>query len=133
MKSNLFAATLTLAVSSLAAMGCSSSKTDSTPVGTLTVGTYTIDIAQEGAAVAPGATSRFVLKSTAGGKPTSITGWIGIASGEGSVKKEASYDANDGDFDDDVVAPKPLPTGAQFWIEVDTNGHKDVASIAWKK
>jgi len=132
-KSILFATAFAAAISTLAATGCSSSKTDSTPVGTVTVGTYTIDIAQEGDAVAPGATSRFVLKSTAGGKPTGITGWIGIASGEGSAKKEASYDANDGDFDDDVVAPKPIPAGAQFWIEVDTNGHKDVASIAWKK
>jgi hypothetical protein len=126
----LGAAVLFLAVS---ANGCSSSTDDETPVGTVTVGAYSIAIHQEGSAVAPGATSRFVMK-TASGQPASITGWIGIASGEGSVKKPAIYDAGDGDFDDDVVAPTPLPAGAQFWIEVvDPSGKKDVGSIAWKK
>ncbi len=111
--------------------GCSSSTDDETPVGTLQVGAYSLDIHQEGAAVAPGATSRFVMKTS--GKPTSITGWIGIASGEGSVKKLAVFDSGDSDFDDDVTAPTPIPAGSQFWVEVDTNGKKDVASIAWKK
>ncbi len=122
-------------VLTLAVAACSSSTAstnDETPVGTLTLGAYTIVIHQEGAAVAPGATSRFVMK-VSGGTPTTVTGWIGLATGEGSAKKVATYDPKDSDFDDDVVAPTPIPAGAQLWVEVDTNGKKDVGAIAWKK
>ena len=121
------------ASSVLLATACSSSSSDATPVGTVHVGAYTIDISQENAGVTPGGTSRFVLKPSAGGKPTGITGWIGVQSGEGSVKKDAVYDPNDGDFDDDVVAPNPIPAGALFWFEVATNEQRDVGSIAWTK
>jgi hypothetical protein len=123
----------TLLSFALISAGCSSTASDEKPLGSAVVGAYTIDIAQEGSAVAPGAQTRFVLKTTAGGKPTSITGWIGVASGEGSVKKIAVFDEADGDFDDDVVAPTPIPADAKFWFEVDTAGKKDVGSIAYAK
>ena len=117
----------------VADIGCSSSSTkDETPVGVLQVGPYSLDIHQERDAVAPGATSRFVIKAS-GGTPTSITGWIGMESAAGSAKKLATFDPGDSDYDDDVVAPTPIPPGSKFWVEVDTNGKKDVASIAWKK
>ena len=35
--------------------------------------------------------------------------------------------------DDDVIAPTPIPAGSKFWFEVETNGTKEVGSIAWKK
>jgi len=131
MKSNLVVFASVCAVT-LVSIGCSSSTKDSTPVGTVPAGAFTFEISQEGAAVAPGATSRFVLKPT-GAKPASVTGWIGVASGEGSTKKDAVYDANDGDFDDDVVAPSPLPAGAMFWFTVTDGAASTTASIAWKK
>jgi hypothetical protein len=129
-KTSLLATSLFVITACVA--GCSSSTDDETPVGVITAGVYSVDVHQEGAAVASGVSSRFVMKVT-GGTPTTITGWIGVASGEGSVKKVAVYDSGDGDFDDDVVAPSPIPAGSQFWIEVDTAGKKDVGSIAWKK
>ena len=116
----------------LSAAGCSSSASDETPVGVMKVGAYSVDVHEEGAAVAPGTKTRFVMKVT-GGTPTSITGWIGIESGEGSKKQLAVYDAKDGDWDDDVVAPTPIPAGSKFWIEVETAGKKEVGSIAWTK
>ncbi len=122
-------------VSTLAfgASGCGSSTKDETPVGTLVVGAYTLDIHQERDAVAAGATSRFVIK-TSGGMPTTVTGWIGTADATGSVKKAASYDPGDSDWDDDVTAPSPIPAGSKFWVEVtDATGKKDVGSIAWTK
>jgi hypothetical protein len=124
----------TLFALALVTSGCSSSSTsDEKPLGSVQAGAYTLDIAQEGSAVAPGAQTRFVMKATAGGKPTSITGWIGVASGEGSTKKLATFDQGDGDFDDDVVAPTPIPADAKFWFEIDTAGKKDVGSIAYAK
>ena len=106
--------------------------TSSVPLGSAQVGSYTFDVSREGDAAAPGNSTRFVLKPTAGGNPTSITGWVGTASGDGSVKSVAVYDAGDGDFDDDVTVPSPMPTGAKFFFDVDTNGSVATGSIDLK-
>lgn len=106
--------------------------TASVPVGTAQVGTYTFDISREGDAPGAGVSTRFVLKPTAGGNPTSITGWVGIATGDGSVKSVAVYDAGDGDFDDNVTVPAPMPTGAKFYFDVDTNGDVATGSVDLK-
>ncbi len=123
----------TLLSFALISAGCSSTASDESPLGVATAGAYTFDIAQEGSAVAPGVQTRFVMKATAGGQPTSVTGWIGVESGEGSVKKLAVFDSGDGDFDADVVSPTPIPANAKFWFEVDTAGKKDVGSINYLK
>ena len=116
-------------LSSLLACG---SDTPEVALGSVTVGVYTFDVAREGDAPLAGAHTRFVLKSTAGGNPTSVTGWVGIASGEGSVKAPADYDAADGDYDDDVTVPSPLPSGSKFYFDVSTNGAVMIGSIDLK-
>lgn len=116
------------------AVGCgSSSSDDATSLGSMQVGTTTLDIEQEGDGVVPGKNARFVLKPTSGDKPTSIVGWIGVESGQGSEKKEAVYDSGDGDYDDDVAVPDPIPAGARFWFTVTVGERSDTASIPWKK
>lgn len=110
---------------------CSSS-TPAFTVGTTTAGPYTFDVLREGDAPAAGVTTTMVLKATAGGMPTSITGWIGVASGEGSTKVLAIYDAADGDFDDDVTVPTPMPAGAKYYFEVTTNSAVVTGSIDLK-
>ncbi len=124
----LVCASLVFATSSI---GCSSTPKEERDLGDVTVGTNTLHIALEGSGVAAGAGSRFVIKATAGTKPTSITGWIGTMEGEGSVKKLSTYDANDGDFDDDVVAPSPIPPGSKYWFQVETDGKTTLGSIAY--
>jgi hypothetical protein len=114
---------------SIAACG---SDTPEVELGSATVGVYTFDVAREGDAPTAGAHTRFVLKSTAGGNPTSVTGWVGVASGEGSVKTPAVFDPADGDYDDDVTVPSPLPSGAKFYFEVSTNGAVQLGSIDMK-
>lgn len=111
-------------------LGCSS--TPSVELGSVQVGSYTFDVTREGDAPDPGATTRFVLKPTAGGNPTSITGWVGTMTGDGSVKAVAVYDSGDGDFDDDVTVPSPMPTGAKFYFDVTTNGSVVTGSIDLK-
>jgi hypothetical protein len=128
-KSIFAAASCALAFS---AVGCGSSSSNEKEVGTVTAGTYSVHVLQEGSAVAPGATTRFILKLT-GGSATSVTGWVGIESAEGSAKKLAVYDSGDGDYDDDVVAPTPIPGGAKYWFEIDIAGVKQVGSIDYLK
>jgi len=124
---------LSIAALALAPMmfGCSS-KDDATVVGDVTVGTQTLHVEREGAEVAAGAKTRFVLKVTSGAKPTSVTGWVGVESGEGSTKYKANYDEGDGDFDDDVTCPTPLPAGSKIWFDVMNGDTKTTGSIAIK-
>jgi hypothetical protein len=53
-------------------------------------------------------------------------------SGDGSLKAVAVYDAGDGDFDDDVTVPSPMPTGAKFFFDVTTNGSVANGSVDLK-
>ena len=119
-------------VLALSSVGCSSSSSDEKEVGTVTAGTYSVHVLQEGSAVAAGASTRFILKLTPA-TATSVTGWVGVESGEGSTKKLASFDSKDGDYDCDVVGPTPIPAGAKFWFEIDTAGAKQVGSIDYVK
>jgi hypothetical protein len=128
----LFTAASCACVLAFSSVGCSSSSSDEKEVGTVTAGTYSVHVLQEGSAVAAGATTRFILKLTPGGA-TSVTGWVGVESGDSSEKKLASYDSGDGDYDDDVVAPTPIPAGAKFWFEIDTAGVKQTGSIDYLK
>ena len=67
----------------LAIPACSSDKTE---IGYSTVGARTFHIFREGPAAAAGVDTTIVMKSTVGGNPDSIVGWVGIESGAGSEK-----------------------------------------------
>ena len=124
---------LVIGMALFAFSGCASKSTkDETPLGTATVGVYTLEIHQERAMVAPGVVTRFVIKAS-GGMPTTITGWVGTTTGEGSTKAVASYDAGDSDFDDDVTSPAVIPPGSKYWFEVATGDKKELGSIDFKR
>ena len=118
-------------LSIVSALGCGGS--GEVQIGTGTAGIYTFDIGREGDPPGAGVATRFVLKPTVGGNPAGITGWVGDATGAGSVKAAAVYDPNDGDFDDNVTCPSPLSADALFYFEVTgTDGTTSVGSIAMK-
>lgn len=97
--------------------GCASK--DKTDIGDTTVGPYSFHIFREGPACIAGVETDIVVKPTAGGKPSSITGWVGLATADSSVKVTADYDSNDGDFDTNLTCPDPMPAGAKFFFIVD--------------
>jgi hypothetical protein len=94
------------------------SSTPAVELGTVQVGSFTFDVSREGDAPDPGVSTRFVVKATAGGMPTSVSGWVGTVPGDGAAKVPAVFDAGDGDFDDDVTVPSPLPAGSKFCFDV---------------
>jgi hypothetical protein len=96
--------------------GCATDKTD---IGDTTVGQYSFHVFREGPACTAGVDTTLVLKATAGGKPSSIVAWVGVASAEGSEKVTAVYDSGDSDFDIDMTCPDPMPAGAKFFFLVD--------------
>ncbi|MEO8702753.1 MAG: hypothetical protein ABI867_22100 [Kofleriaceae bacterium] len=109
--------------------GCATDKTD---IGDATVGAITFHIFREGPAATAGADTTLVLKSTAGGNPTSIVGWVGLETADDSTKVDAVFDSGDGDYDIDITCPDPLPAGSQFWFTVDDDGAVETGMIDLK-
>jgi hypothetical protein len=107
---------------------CGCASTSQTPIGDTTVGSYSLHIFREGPVCAAGVMTTLVIKATAGGKPSSVVGWVGAEdASQGMVT--GVYDANDGDFDLDLTCPDPLPTDAKFFFTLDGT---DTGSIALK-
>ncbi|HEX7663899.1 MAG TPA: hypothetical protein VF407_05305 [Polyangiaceae bacterium] len=128
-RSTLVASISVVAVAAFAS-GCGSSK-DTRDLGDVTVGANTVHVSIEGDGVTAGGVTQFVVKPTAGPKPDGVTGWVGTADATGSEKKDGVYDPNDGDFDDDVTAPNPIPAGSMYYFTVTTAGVATTASIAY--
>ncbi|MEO8554188.1 MAG: hypothetical protein ABI678_29635 [Kofleriaceae bacterium] len=120
----------TCLILSIALFGaCSTSATD---IGDAQVNGQTIHVAREGDMPAAGVTTTIVFKATTGTKPDAIKGWVGLAEVEASAKVAAVYDANDGDFDDDITCPTPLPAGSKIWFDVTTGETTTTASVEIK-
>ena len=52
------------------------------------------------------------------GKPKSVRFWVGLE-GEGDSAKASAGEESPGNWHTHPKVPKPLPTGAQFWAEVE--------------
>lgn len=114
----------------LIAGACSSD--DATDIGDTTVNGQTIHVSREGPMPAAGVSTQLVFKATDGAKPDSIMAWVGLADADAAAKVAAVYDPGDGDFDDDLTCPSPLPAGSLIWFQVTSNGTTSVGSIAIK-
>jgi len=110
----------------VAGAACSDSATD---IGDMTVNGQTFHISREGPMPAAGVSTTLVFKPMGGSKPDSIMGWVGLVNVDASQKVAAIYDSNDGDFDDDVTCPDPLPAGSKIWLEVTTAAVTTTGSI----
>jgi hypothetical protein len=101
------------------------------PLGKLTVGAHTFDVVQEGAVV-PGEEAFFDLRLAKDQPaPAVVRGWLGVESGEGSMKARFAKEGDHG-LHAHVDAPKVMPAGALLWIEVEHDGKTARGSIAWQ-
>jgi hypothetical protein len=75
-------------------------------------------VSREGDMPAAGVSTQLVVKAMSGTKPDSVVGWVGTADAPASAKVAASYDPNDGDFDDDITCPSPMPEGAKIYFDI---------------
>jgi len=97
--------------------GCTS--TSATDIGDATMANGQVfHISREGDMPAAGVSTQLVLKPMSGAKPDSVMGWVGAADAPASAKVAATYDPNDGDFDDDVTCPSPLPEGSKIYFDI---------------
>jgi hypothetical protein len=101
------------------------------PLGPLTVGAHTFEVVQEGDVVA-GKEAFFDLHLAKDQPaPAVVRGWLGVESGEGSMKARFGKEGDHG-LHAHIDTPKVLPAGSKLWIEVEHDGKTTRGAIAWK-
>lgn len=91
-------------------------------LGQKAIGSYTVQVTQQGD-VKAGEEAVFVLVLTgASEKPKAVRGWIGVESGERSIKSKAEDEGKE--FHLHHPVSKPLPDKSKLWIEVETSSGK---------
>ncbi|MEP6864249.1 MAG: hypothetical protein ABJE66_26755 [Deltaproteobacteria bacterium] len=86
-------------------------------------------ISREGDMPAAGVSTQLVLKPMSGAKPDSVLGWVGVADAPASAKVAAMYDSNDGDFDDPMTCPSPLPEGSKIYFDITEGSVTSTVSV----
>lgn len=100
------------------------------PLGNMTIGAHTFEVIQEGD-VQAGHEAALDLKFPAGKPlPGTVRAWIGIESGQGSMKGRLTKES-ERIVHGHVEVPKPIPEGSKIWIEIEESGAKLRASVAW--
>ena len=100
-------------------------------LGKKEIGGYTVQVAQVGD-VKAGEEAVFVITLSGGsGKPKAIRGWVGIESGERSIKSKAEDEGKEFHLHHEVS--KPIPPKSKLWIEVETASGKQKGSFAYKQ
>ena len=100
-------------------------------LGQKTVGALTLKAKQD-EPIKAGGEGAFDLLVT-GGKPKAVRFWVGVESGEGSVKGKAAEESPD-NWHTHVEVPDPLPPGSKFWAEVEpAQGEKFVVGFDLKQ
>lgn len=100
-------------------------------LASVTIGAHTLQVAREGD-VKAGAEAAFDL-SVEKGKPlpAMVRCWIGVESGEGSMKAKFSKE-NDTTVHGHVEVPKTIPAGAKLWIEIEEAGKTARGAVAYQ-
>lgn len=100
-------------------------------LGKKEIGGYTVQVAQVGD-VKAGEEAVFVITLSGGsGKPKAIRGWVGVESGERSIKSKAEDEEKEYHLHHEVS--KPMPAKSMLWVEVETSAGKKKGSFALKK
>jgi hypothetical protein len=98
-------------------------------LGEAPIAGYTVKVTQD-SDYKPGGKTKYMMKPSGGkGEPTAVRAWVGVESGEGSLKAKAGYDAADGDYDAVVEVPATPSADAKLWVEVEAGGKREKASF----
>ena len=104
---------------------------DEEPLGSITLGEYSVELKQGHGVVAAGKEGHLVVKlpyNDAGA--TTVRAWIGSEDRTSSYVGKGTYAESHDDYDIHANAPDPLPDGAMWWVEiVKPDGTKLTGSI----
>lgn len=99
-------------------------------LGEKAIGAFTVHVIQQGD-VKAGEEAVFVLVlSGSSEKPKAVRGWVGVESGEKSIKSKAEDEGKE--FHLHHPVSKPLPEKSKLWIEIETSSGKTKASFDTK-
>jgi hypothetical protein len=92
---------------------------------------YTIQVNQLGA-VKAGEEVIFVITVSGGtGEPKAVRAWVGVESGEGSIRTSAEEE-KEGEWHAHHKVSKPLPARSKLWVEVEAASGKKKGSFDFK-
>lgn len=104
---------------------------DEISLGKHKIGEIEVEAAQGHGKVKAGKEGHLVIKLPFTDKgATVVRAWIGTDDRTLSTVGKGDYAASHDDYDIHAVAPKPLPKGAKWWVEIEKpDGTKAVGSI----
>ena len=90
------------------------------PLGTVTVGDLSVELAQGHGAVVAGEEAHLVVKLPySDGGSTIVRAWIGTGDRTLSYVGKGEYAPAHDDYDIHATAPDPLPDNPEWWIEIE--------------
>ena len=99
-------------------------------LGKLKVGTYEVQVTQVGD-VKAGEEAIFVIKPKGEGEPKAVRAWVGVETGQGSIKTKAEEE-KEGEWHAHHKVSKPMPAKSKLWIELETAAGKPKAAFDLK-
>jgi hypothetical protein len=100
-------------------------------LGTQKIGGFDLQVGQV-AEAKPGEEAIFIIAVKGTGKPKAIRAWIGIESGQGSIRT-AAEEEKPGEWHAHHTVSKPIPNNSKLWIELENAAAKPKASFEFKK
>ncbi len=103
-----------------AAEGHKHDHTAAVPLGSATIGVYTVAAMGDGAPVAGAGWHAYIQLTPATPAPKAVRVWVGVDSGRGSAKAKAEASAKQpGLYSAHVEVPNPVPVGAKVWVSIE--------------
>lgn len=99
-------------------------------LGTQEIGGFKVQVTLVGDAT-PGKEAIFIITPKGEGEPKAVRAWVGVESGQGSIKTKAEEE-KEGEWHAHHQVSKPLPPKSQFWVELETPAGKPKAAFALK-
>ena len=104
---------------------------DEVDLGKFDIQGISVEVAQGHGSVAAGKESHLVIKLPyKDNGATTVRAWIGLEDRTQSSVGKGQYAASHDDYDIHATAPKPLPDGAKWWVEIEKpDGTKAIGSF----
>jgi hypothetical protein len=100
-------------------------------LGTMQIGGLDVQVTRLGELKA-GEEAIFVIKPTGGtGKPKAIRAWVGVETGQGSIRTKAEEE-KPGEWHAHHPVSKPMPAKSKLWVEVEVGSAKSKGSYDLK-
>ena len=99
-------------------------------LGTKKVGGFQVQVTQIGD-VKAGEEAIFIIRPKGEGEPKAVRAWVGIESGQGSIRTKAEEE-KEGEWHAHHKVSKPMPAKSKLWVELETAAAKPKASFDMK-